>query len=435
MIPKNAPPAEVRGALDDVSASGVKGFVERLAAFGTRNTFSDTKSDTRGIGAARRWIKSEFDRFAAESGRTGDEAVRVYFDRYQLKGGQRRIRRDVEIVNVVMEIPGSMPEARKRRYYVIGHYDSIPGDDADAPGANDDASGTAVAMELARVLSKRRFDSTLVFMATAAEEQGLIGARKHAEKAKAEGWDIRAVLSNDIVGDPTSPSGETYREQIRIFSEGVSALATEQEMAAYGRFGTYSDSPSRQIARFIAEVAAWEKTKLRPMLIFRHDRFGRGGDHSAFNRNGFPGVRFCEVVENYDHQHQAVRVENGVQYGDLPEYVDAEYLGNVTRLNGAALIHLANAPSSPTGVRVRGRTAQTTLRWTASPEPDVAGYEVVWRQTTSPLWQFTKDVGNQTQAELEVSRDNHYFGVRAYDKDGYRSPVSFSDLTPARRRR
>ncbi len=434
LVPGRSPPAEVRRILGNVSSTSAIGYVRKHVSFGTRNTFSDTKSETRGIGAARRWIKREFERIAAASGRSGDDAIRVYFDSYQLEAGGRRIPRDVEIVNVVFELPGSMAEARQRRYYVIGHYDSIPSDDRDAPGANDDASGTAVAMELARVLSKHRFDSTLVFMATAAEEQGLIGARKHAEKAKTEGWDIRAVLSNDIVGDPTSPAGPTYREQIRVFSEGVPAMASEQELAGYRRFGTYSDSPSRQLARFVADVAAWEKTAVRPMLIFRRDRFGRGGDHSAFNRSGFPAVRFCEVVENYDHQHQVVRVENGVQYGDLAEFVDADYLADVARLNGAALIHLANAPSSPTDLRVRGRTARTTLQWKPSPEPDVAGYEVVWRQTTSPFWQHSKDVGKETDAAVDVSRDNHFFGVRAYDKDGYRSPVSFSDLSARRRR-
>ncbi len=439
VIPDKPPPTEVARLIGAVSSTSAKGYVEKLVSFGTRQTFSETESQTRGIGAARRWIKSEFDRIASEAGRSGDEAIKVYFDRHLQKANGRRVPRDVEIVNVVLEIPGSMPEARARRYYVIGHYDSIPSrgsdSESDAPGADDDASGTAVAMELARVLSKARFDATVVFMPVAAEEQGLFGAKNYARAAKEAGLDIRAVLSNDIVGDPGSPSGKRYIDQIRVFSEGLPAAASDSDKAGYARFGTFSDSPSRQLARYVAEVAEWEKTAVRPMLIFRKDRFGRGGDHSAFNEFGYPAIRFCEVVETYTRQHQNVRVENGVQYGDLPEHVDADYLADVTRLNGVALIHLANAPSSPAGVRVRGRTAQTTVRWQASPEPDVAGYEVVWRATTSPVWEHSQDVGNETSATLQVSRDNNYFGVRAYDKDGYRSPVSFSSLERAPRRR
>ena len=437
---RTAPPPEVARVLSQITPASVKRHVDKLVSFGTRQTFSDTTSQTRGIGAARRWIKSEFERFAAASGRSGKDAIRVYFDRHTLEPS-RRVPREVEIVNVVMEIPGSLPAARARRYYVIGHYDSIPGDfgnaELDAPGANDDGSGTAVTIELARVLSRRRFDSTIVLMATAAEEQGLFGAARHAARARDEGWDIRGVLSNDIVGDPTSPSGKSYPKQVRVFSEGVPATATAAEMRAYARFGTYSDSPSRQLARFVADVAAWEKTTVKPLLIFRRDRFGRGGDHSAFNGRGYPAVRFCEVFENYDHQHQTVHVENGVQFGDLPEFVDPAYLANVARLNAATVIHLANAPSSPTGVRVSGRTASATIRWEASPEPDVAGYEVVWRSTTSPVWEHAHKVAAgsdpaETSVRIDVSRDNHYFGVRAFDKDGYRSPVSFSSLASRR---
>lgn len=438
MVPSQPPPPDVRKIVAKITPSSAKGFVEKLVSFGTRQTYSDTESDTRGIGAARRWIKSEFERFATQSGRTGDDAIKVYFDSKMQEGG-RRTPEPVEIVNVVMEIPGSLPEARDRRYYVIGHYDSIPNPnrdrEIDAPGADDDGSGTAVTMELARVLSQYRFDSTLVFVTTAAEEQGLIGARNHAELAKENGWDVRGVLSNDIVGDPTAPDGGTYHDRIRIFSEGLPATATEQQVAAFARFGTYSDSPSRQLARFVADVAAWEKTAVQPMLVFRKDRFGRGGDHTAFNQNGFAAVRFTELFEEYTRQHQSVRVEDGVAYGDLPEFVDAEYLANVARLNGSVLVHMANAPSSPKGVRVSGRTANATISWEVSPEADVAGYEVVYRLTTSPFWEQAVDAGSETRLRVDVSRDNHYFGVRAYDKDGYRSPVSFSSLERQRRGR
>jgi hypothetical protein len=421
-----------------VSAQRIRADIDRLAGFGTRHTLSETESDTRGIGAARRWILSEFQKAADASGRTGELKPRVYLDVHPYKKDGRRITRDVDIVNVVMEVPGASPAARDRHYYVTGHYDSIPSintdHESDAPGANDDASGTAVVIELARLVARERLDATVVFMATAAEEQGLIGARLHAINAKHSGRDIRAVLNNDIVGNPTAPNGDLHDGHIRVFSQPAPRNLTDKQRAIYAQYGTYSDGPSRQLARLIDEVARWHNTTVRPMLVFRKDRFGRGGDHSAFNDLDYPGVRFTEVVENYNHQHQDVRTEDGVTYGDTPELVDEHYTANVARLNAAALIHLANAPSAPTGVKVSGRTANVTLKWNPSPEPDTAGYEVVWRKTTSPVWQHAHDVGGgggggaTTEIELPVSRDNHFFGVRAYDQDGYRSPVSFSAI-------
>lgn len=420
--------ATAQRVMAGVSAAEARADVDRLAGFGTRHTLSETESNVRGIGAARRWILSEFKKAAATSGRTGALAPKVYLDVHPYKKDGRRVTRDVDIVNVVMEIPGAMAAARNRRYYVTGHYDSIPSINTDfesaAPGANDDASGTAVVLALARRIVNERLDATVVFMATAAEEQGLIGARLHAEAVKAKGWDIRAVLNNDIVGNPSAPNGAMHDRMVRVFSEGVPGDSTEKQRAGFMRFGTMSDGPSRQLARFIAEVAKEEGTKVQPRLIFRKDRFGRGGDHSAFNASGYAGVRFTEVVENYNHQHQNVRLEDGVPYGDTPELVDANYVANVARLNGALLVHLASAPSSPTALKVSGKTANVSLKWKPSPEPDTAGYEIVWRETTNAVWQHAKDVGNVTEAAMAVSRDNHFFGVRAYDKDGYRSPAS-----------
>ena len=430
------PPALPDQVMAEISPESAKGFVDRLVSFGTRHTLSDTESDTRGIGAARRWIKSEFERFAEQSGRSGDEAIRVRFDPHHVQSG-RRISHPVDIVNVVFEIPGSMPEARNRLYYVIGHYDSrnsTSGDfEHDAPGADDDGSGVAVTMELARVLSMHRFDSTIILMPTAGEEQGLYGATGHAEAARRDGLDIRALLSNDIVGDPSGPldaSGKprTDRQHIRVFSEGVPArVPGESDYAFIRRLSAESDSPSRQIARFIDEIARLHDTPVKPMLVFRPDRFLRGGDHTPFNREGYAAVRFCEVFENYDHQHQDVRVENGIQIGDLPEFVDAGYLADVARLNAAAIVHLANAPSTPANARIiTARLANdTTLRWDPVPEPDLGGYEVVWRETTSPIWQHARDVGNVTEATIDLSKDNWFFGVRSYDREGYRSPVAF----------
>lgn len=417
--------------LADISAESVKGYVDRLAAFGTRHSLSDTESDTRGIGAARRWIRDEFERFSRESGRSGDLALRVYMDRHHIQPDGRRIDVPAEIVNPVCVIPGAMPEARDRLYYVIGHYDSRNSDEmdrvGDAPGANDDASGTAVVLELARVLSKQRLDATVVCMATAAEEQGLIGATLHATDARDAGKDIRAVLSNDIVGDPSSPFGGRHDSRIRVFSEGVPRNLPENGLRRIQGLSAENDSDSRQLARFIGEVGAWHDLPVRAMLMYRPDRFLRGGDHTAFNRVGYPAVRFTVVEEVYERQHQDVRVENGVQYGDLPEFVDGEYLAGVAKLNAAAMMHLANAPSAPGDARIitARLMPETILRWQASPEPDTAGYEIVWRDTASPVWTGSIDVGNVTEYTLKMSKDNHFFGVRAYDSDGYRSPVAF----------
>jgi Zn-dependent M28 family amino/carboxypeptidase len=430
-VPSVAPPAAVTAMLREISAERVKQNVEKLVGFGTRHTLSDTESQTRGIGAARRWIKAEMERAAAESGRSGPLAMRVSFDTHHVKPDGKRVTRPVDVVNVVALLPGSMPQAAGRRYYVIGHYDSRRSDPLDAtgdsPGANDDASGASLVMELARVVSKQRLDATVVFMTTAGEEQGLLGAKGHAEAARAAGLAIGGVLNNDIVGDPTGPPGAMHRDRVRVFSEALPEQATPEALTALRRLAGESDSPSRQLARFVAEVAAWHRLDVQPLVVFRHDRFLRGGDHSAFNAAGYPAVRFTVVEENYNRQHQDVRVEGGVEYGDLPAFVDGPYLAGVARINAAALMHLANAPSAPADARII--TAElandTTLRWTASPEPDVAGYEVVWRETTSPFWQEARDVGRKTEATVAMSKDNYFFGVRAYDREGYRSPVSF----------
>ncbi len=431
-------PAEVEAMLAEISPERVIGNVDRLASFGTRHTMSDTTSDTRGVGAARRWILSQFEEFSRESGRTGNDAMRVYFDAHEQPADGRRIMRPVEITNVIAEIPGAMPEARDRRYYMLGHADSRASDpldaESDAPGANDDASGVAALMELARVMAKHRYDSTIVLMATTGEEQGLYGARLHAEAAKAEGMDVRAVLNNDTVGDPAgqhaadSAEAARSRKTIRVFSEGVPRVATMQAVSTIARLGAENDSPARQLARYMAEVAELHDLTIQPTLIYRNDRFLRGGDHTAFIEAGYPaGVRLTVMHEEYNRQHQDVRVEDGVRYGDELEFVEAKYLANVTKLNGAALAHLANAPSAPGAARliIAELMNDTTIRWDASPEPDVAGYEVLWRETSAPTWQHARDVGPVTEATIELSKDNWLFGVRAYDREGYRSPVVF----------
>lgn len=436
VVPSGPPPQAVVGMMAQVDPARLRRYVDTLAGFGTRHTLSETTPDERGIGAARRWIKTELTTAAEAAGLKGKKRrmkprMAVRFDEHVLEPDGRRIDRKVDIVNVVAVLPGSMRRAKKRRYYVIGHYDSRASDvmdaTSDAPGANDDASGVAVVLELARVMAQQQHDSTLVFMATAGEEQGLYGARFHAQAAAKKKLDVRGVLNNDIVGDPTGHAGRTHVDRVRVFSDGLPGKFDEKRFAGVRSLAAASDSGSRQLARFVAMVGAWHATRVQPMLVFRRDRFLRGGDHTAFDDHGFPAVRFSEVEENYDRQHQDLRTEGERRFGDLPEHVDVDYLANVARLNLATLAHLANAPSVPADARiiVAQLDNDTTLRWSASPEPDVAGYEIVWRETTSPVWQHAKDVGKVTEATVPLSKDNWFFGVRAYDADGYRSPVAF----------
>jgi hypothetical protein len=429
-------PPTAKDAMSRIDVEYVKSNNYKLASFGTRHSLSDATHPTRGIGAARNWIKAEFESYNAAGG--GEGLLEVMFEEFEppVTG---RVSKPTKFVNVVAVLPGTMPEAAGRRYYVVGHYDSMPTDvmdpNSDAPGANDDASGTTAVMAIARAMAKTPCESTIVFLCTAGEEQSLIGAKYHADQAAARKEDIRAVLSNDIVGDSMGPGGDPAKATptlIRVFSESIPRNPSAERLQSIRTLAAESDSASRQLARYIAEVAEWEKTAVKPMMVFRQDRFLRGGDHSAFNDAGFAAVRFTEVHEDYRHQHQTPRIEivdgKEVQFGDLPEFVDHVYLANVAKLNAAALVHLANAPSVPGRVRVITAKLEywTTLRWERSPEPDVAGYEVVWRETTSPVWQFSKDVGNVTEATIEESKDNYFFGVRAYDRDGYRSPVGFA---------
>lgn len=428
-LPQDVPQLPEK-VFQEITAESVMEHVEGLALFGTRHTLSDVESDERGIGAARRWIRSEFERYD-EQGRFS-----IYLEGHEQ---QTRSGAKVDVVNVLAVLPGTMGDAAQRHYYVLGHYDSrgSGGMDviSDAPGANDDGSGTAVVMELARVLADEELDSTVVFLATAGEEQGLWGATAHVETALADGIDIRAALNNDIVGDPTGPpyadgSPREARDRIRLFSEGLPAGLEGRATTRVRQMSMENDGLSRQLARFVLEVAQRHRLAVQPQLVYRPDRFMRGGDQTPFNERGIAAVRFTEVYEQYTHQHQDVREVEGVQYGDLPEFVDGEYLANVARLNAAALIHLANAPSIPARVRIElsGLANDTTLTWQASPEPDVAGYEVVWRETTSPVWTEVLDVGQELTATLELSVDNWYFGVRAYDEQGYRSPVGVAGV-------
>jgi hypothetical protein len=326
-------------------------------------------------------------------------------------------------------LPGTDPENAGRIYVVTGHYDSRNSDplDAagDAPGANDDASGTAVSLECARVLSQHRFPATLVFLAVAGEEQGLLGARHFAKSARAAGRNVAAVLNNDIVGGNKTPGDARQRPGlVRVFSEGIPQAATESEVRQLRAQGGESDSSSRQLARYIAEVARkYLPAAFRPELTYRRDRYLRGGDHSAFNDLGFAAVRFTEYREDYNHQHQNLRSEGGVEYGDLPQFVDYEYVANVARLNLLTLAELALAPAPPAHVRLLTKELQndSTITWEASPGGLAASYEVLWRRTTAPAWEGAKPVGSVTRVTLPLSKDNVIFAVRAVGRGGHRS--------------
>jgi hypothetical protein len=418
----------------EISEKRIESNIRKLASFGTRNSLSNPDDPKRGVGAARRWIFDEM--------RKCGERLTVEFDEHLVESGPR-IPRPTKIVNVVATLPGTQPESRDRIYVVSGHYDSMPSNpvdpEKDAPGATDDASGTAVAMELACVMSRHRFDATLVFMAVAGEEQGLLGATGWANRARTQGLDIAGMFTNDIVGNTKSADGKVDRTRVRLFAQGVPAVKELPDaVVAALQTGGENDLPTRQLARYIKEAAERHVRGFKVDVVWRRDRYLRGGDHFPFLDAGYAAVRFTEPVEDWRHQHQDVRVEDGVQYGDLPEFIDFGYVANVARVNAAALASLALAPSTPSGVEMENIRLEndTTLRWKANPEPDVAGYRIVWRETTAPFWQHSKDVGNVTRETLVgISKDNFSFGVQAYDKDGNVSvaayPKPYRPLMPA----
>jgi hypothetical protein len=418
--------SRISAALQQVSAERIRANIEKLASFGTRLTLSAQDPAAiaagRGIGAAREWIKSEFERYAKDCG----GCLEVKTDSFTEPAGDR-IPQPTEITNVYAVLKGTDAENAKRIVLVTGHYDSRPSDvldvKADAPGANDDASGTAVSMECARVLSKMKFPATIIFLTVASEEQGLNGSHHFAKMAKDEGWDIEAALNNDIVGG--DKSAEQDHSVVRVFSEGLPAAATEQDVRRIRGLGGENDSGSRQLARYIADVGrAYSKdVGVEPLLVFRLDRYLRGGDHSSFNQQGFTAVRFTEFREDFHHQHQNVRTENGIEYGDLAKFVDFDYVSHVARLNAATLASLASAPAPPANVHLLTKALDndSALTWEASPGGRAAEYEVLWRATTSPKWEHVQKVGNVLRATLNRSKDNVIFAVRAVDAEGHRS--------------
>ena len=415
---------QIRKMVDEVSAQNIEMIVRKLVTFETRHSLSDTISTATGIGAARNWIKSELERYSQASG----GRLKVEFDTFTQPADGRRIASPTIMKNVLGILPGSDP-ADDRVFIVSGHYDSRASDVNDskifAPGANDDASGTAAAMELARVMSQYKFNCTLIFVAMVAEEQGLYGATNLAKRAKTENWNLAGMITNDIVGNTYGmETGIKDNNSVRIFSEGVSVAESPAEAARRASTGSENDGQARQFARYIKEIGERYVDQLNVKLIYRRDRYLRGGDHTPFSQLGFAGIRITEMNEDFDRQHQNVRKENGVDYGDLPDFVDYNYTQKVTRMNLASLANLALAPREPlnVGVVTSGLTNKTVLKWESPVGEKPAGYYVVMRETTSPVWEKKFFITGNT-AILNYSKDNYYFGVQSVDADGHESLV------------
>lgn len=430
--PVPQPSATVRSALAsvsaDVSEASLRGYIEKMVSFGTRHTLSDQVSDTRGIGTARRWVESEFRKMSADCS-TCLEVITVQ----DTVTAPPRVPSPTVIANAVAIQRGATDP--NRVIIIQGHLDSRVTDvmnfTADAPGANDDASGVAAVMEAARILSKRKFGATLVFAALSGEEQGLHGGRILADYAKKQGWEVLAVLNNDIVGNSHGMAAH-IDDRVRVFSEGVRSNESETIAAARRSVGGEVDAPSRNLARYVDAIAQAHMPSFDVSMVYRRDRFSRGGDQVPMVEAGFPAVRVTEAAEHYHRQHQDLRTENGVVYGDTIDGVDFPYLARVTKLNAMTMAALASAPRPPREVKIDGAvSANTTVTWTAS--EGAASYIVWWRDTTSPVWQHSKVVAaGKTSTMLEtVVIDDWFFGVQAVSPDGYASPVQFAGVVGA----
>lgn len=412
----------IEALVQQISADSLRAHVAGLVQFGTRHTMSSTTDPRRGIGAARRWVLAKFQEYARQSG--GRMTARL--DTWTLKPDGRRVDKPQEIGNVIATLKGTDP-ADDRIFLVSGHIDSrvtnVMNRDADAPGANDDGSGTAAVIELARVLSKARFPATVLFCVVSGEEQGLLGADSLAGTAFQQKWNIEAILNNDIMG--SNHSNETNivtNTRVRVFSEGLPAYQTAEKAGGIRSFGLENDGKSRQLARYTKEIGERYVDNLEVVLIYRNDRYLRGGDHTPFVQRGFPAVRITEMNENFNHQHQDLRTEGGVRYGDYAEFMDFEYLRKNTAMNLAVLANLAKAPAMPQNVsmEVRSLSNATTLFWQAPKSGKPRGYYVLMRETHLPFWQkkfFTTKLG----MTLPYSKDNYFFAVQAVGEEGNES--------------
>jgi hypothetical protein len=429
-LPSSGPDAGLRQLLGEIDPARIEATITRLVQFGTRNTLSSQTDPVRGIGAATAWVYQQMQAIAATSGGRMTVQQQTF-----VQPVASNIPVPTTISNVIATLPGT---ASPERYYVItGHLDSRVTDvtdfTSDAPGADDDGSGVAIVLELARLFATRQFPGTLVFATVDGEEQGLYGSAYMAAQMSAAGADVQGMFSNDIVGasqafDGTKPDPFS----LRLFVEGVPVADTAAEIALMEEVGGENDGVSHQLARFVAASAPVELTGMNIRMIWRRDRYLRGSDHISFQEQGYPAARITEPRENFDHEHRNVEVIDGVQYGDLLEYVDFDYTARVAKVNAAALWSLATSPATPKNVQIHvsppvgfAGINDTVLTWDANPEPDLAGYEVVTRETSAPDWTQAIPVGNVTSVTLDIAKDNQQFGVRAVDQAGHRSPVGF----------
>ena len=420
----------LRALIRQIDPARIRATIQKLVSFGTRHTASSQTDPNRGIGAATAWVTGQMQSFAAASGGRMTVQQQTF-----VQPVSNRIPVPTTITNVIATLQGTASPARF--YVVTGHLDSRVTDvldfTSDAPGADDDGSGVAVALELTRLFATRQFPGTLVFATVAGEEQGLYGSAHMAAQMNAAGSDVQGMFSNDIVGasrafDGTKPDPFT----LRLFVEGVPTAATANDIALLKATGGENDSKSRQLGRFVTDVAPFNLTKMNIRTIWRRDRYLRASDHVSFESLGYPAARFTEPRENFNHEHQNTQVVNGVQFGDLIDFVDFDYVARVTAVNAAAVWALATAPGTPKNLQIHttppgtlSGTNLTTLTWNANPEPNLASYEVVMRETTAADWTDTIDVGNVTTVTLDISKDNVQFGLRAVDTAGNRSPVAF----------
>jgi Zn-dependent M28 family amino/carboxypeptidase len=418
--------SKIYSIIKEVSTKRIENDIRTLANFGTRNTFSDTISNKRGIGAARRWIKSEFEKVSKDCA----NCLEVFYQKdFVTTNDGERVPKDTWIVNVVAVQKGTK---NSNRYVIMtGDIDSRNSDPIDftkdAPGANDNATGMAGTIEAARVLSKYKFDYNIVYLGLSGEEQGLFGGKGFAEYAKKNNWDIIGVLNNDMIGNIEGVDGVIDNRTFRIFSEPTPITETEKEKSNRRFYGGEVDGISRQLARYIHKLTMTYMPEMNPMMVYRLDRFGRGGHHRPFNDLGFSGVRIMEAHENYNRQHQDLRVENGIKYGDVIEGVNFEYANKLTAVNAITLASLAWATPEPKNVKIGGIVQPNTkLKWDKISDENVIGYKIYWRLTTSPQWEFSRFVGDVDNFELEgIVIDNYYFGVASVSKSGHESVVVF----------
>ena len=409
--------------INNVSAERIKNDITKLANFGTRHTLSDTVSETRGIGAARRWIKSEFDNISSDC----NGCLHVFYQQDLVKADKRRIVHDVMIVNVVAIQKGTK---YPNRYIIMsGDIDSRVSKatdfTSDSPGANDNASGMAGTIEAARVLSKYQFENSIIYVGLSGEEQGLFGGRGLAAYAKEKGWEIIGIMNNDMIGNIKGVDGVIDNRTFRIFSEPTPPTETERQRRSRRFYGGEVDGISRQLARFIHKTTKTYMPEMNPKMIYRLDRFGRGGHHRPFNDAGFAGIRIMEMHENYTQQHQDIRTENGIEYGDKLKFVNFDYAKKLTAVNAINLAMIAWAPPSPRNVEIGGGV-QPAVKLAWDKVEGAKGYKIYWRDTTSPTWDHFKYVEDVTEASLEgIVVDNFFFGVASVGKDGHESIVTF----------